>query len=444
MKIKTSISRRRLLTSAGSTTLAAGAVALPLVSRRARAQSKTLRIMQWRHFVPAFDPWFNEAFAKQWGETNDTHVVIDNVSYGEITTRAAAEIQAQRGHDLIQFVTPHAMFYDHVVDHREVFEECTHRYGKPADFAVRANYNPRTNKYLGFAAAFQPALVVFRRDLWGNVQTLPNTWADVWSGSRRIKLLYEKSVGLSLASEHNCEQTLRSTMYSFGSSEQDIDGNPSLKSSATLEALKYVKDLYEQCMIKDVLTWDGASNNRFMLTGEGSLTVDSLSIVRASETMKLAFEGSLGLAPMPQGPAARLGTFGFYNYSIWKFADNVEGAKRFLVDYVGRSKEAFLASGFQNMPCYPDTIPDLATLTSSQVNDVPGKYSVMKDVPSWTTNAGHPGCTNPAVSEVYEKGLISRMFAAVATGRLSPEAALDEASQEEQKIFRRWKEAGKI
>ena len=36
----------------------------------------------------------------------------------------------------------------------------------------------------------------------------------------------------------------------------------------------------------------------------------------------------------------------------------------------------------------------------------------MKDVASWTTNAGHPGYTNPAVSEVYERGIVSKMFAA--------------------------------
>ena len=50
--------------SRSSATLAAAG--LGLAPRRARAQRKTLRIMQWRHFVPAYDPWFNETFARQW------------------------------------------------------------------------------------------------------------------------------------------------------------------------------------------------------------------------------------------------------------------------------------------------------------------------------------------------------------------------------------------
>lgn len=436
-------SRRRLFTCTGSIALAAGA-GPTIRPKGARAQPKTLRIMQWRHFVPGYDDWFNEIFAKQWGEANDTKVIVDNVGFGELATRVAAQIQAQRGHDLIQFVTPQATYHDHLADHRDVFEECARRYGSPADAAVRANYNPGTKTYLGFAAAFQPALVTYRKALWEGARSAPNSWGEVLTGSRQIKLLHGKPAGVSLAPEHNCEQTLRSIMYSFGSCEQDADQNPTLKSKATVEALSYAKALYEQSMPREVLTWDGASNNRFMLTGEGCFTVDSLSIVRASEKMNLPFADDLRVAPMPEGPSARLGSFGHYSYAIWRFADNPEGAKQFLVDLVGRSRDAFLASGFQNMPCYPDTVPDLATVTAGDVNGASGKYALMKDVPGWTTNVGHPGCTNPAVSEVYDKGLVSRMFAAVATGRLTPEAALDEAAREERTIFEKWKESRKL
>jgi multiple sugar transport system substrate-binding protein len=158
--------------------------------------------------------------------------------------------------------------------------------------------------------------------------------------------------------------------------------------------------------------------------------------------MKLDFAGDLRLAAMPRGPAARLGSFGFYTYSIWKFADNLEGAKQFLVDYVGRSRDAFLASGFQNMPCYPATIPDLDPLTGG--DGVAARYGLMKDVPSWTTNVGHPGYTNPAVSEVYARGIVSRMFADVVTGRMTPEQALDGADREASAIFDKWRERGHL
>jgi multiple sugar transport system substrate-binding protein len=89
-------------------------------------------------------------------------------------------------------------------------------------------------------------------------------------------------------------------------------------------------------------------------------------------------------------------------------------------------------------------VPDLAAITAGEVNGAGGKYALMKDVPTWTTNVGHPGCTNPAVGEIYDKGLVSKMFAAVATGRLTPDAALDEAVREERTIFERWRESKRL
>ena len=68
--MRTVVSRRDLLKTAGSTALAAG-VAPAIIPGRARAQQKTLRILQWKHFVPGYDEWFNETYVKEWGEQND-------------------------------------------------------------------------------------------------------------------------------------------------------------------------------------------------------------------------------------------------------------------------------------------------------------------------------------------------------------------------------------
>jgi multiple sugar transport system substrate-binding protein len=96
------------------------------------------------------------------------------------------------------------------------------------------------------------------------------------------------------------------------------------------------------------------------------------------------------------------------------------------------------------MPCYPETVPDLEALTQDTGSGIAVKYALMKDVASWTTNVGHPGYTNPAVSEVYERSIISKMFANVATARLTPEQALEEAYREERATFDRWRERGQL
>jgi multiple sugar transport system substrate-binding protein len=437
-------SRRDWFKTAGAAALAAGLAPALLVPGRARAQPKTLRILQWKHFVPSYDEWFNATYVKEWGERNDTQVIVDNVGVGEINALARAEAEAQRGHDVILFINPPTAFEDHVIDHREIYEQCQHQYGARPEFITKGTYNPKNSKYFGFGGAYLPPLITYRKEFWDSVQAAPDSWDEVLAGGRRIRLLHGKPVGISLASEQNGESTMRAIMYSFGSSEQDADGNPTLKSKATLEVIKYVTALYRDAMSAEVLTWDAASNNRFMLNGEGCLTLDTMSIARASESLGLEIASDLRVAAAPMGPAGRLGpSFGLFTYVIWNFAENIEGAKQFLVDYIASSRDAFLASGFQNMPSFAGTVPDLPALVANdRVATPPDKYAVLAEGASWTTNFGYPGYTNAAIAEVFDRGVVSRMLARAATGELTPDDALDQADAEVRQIFERWRDGG--
>ncbi len=442
MMVESSASRRRFLKDSAGAAVVAAAPAI--LSSRARAQRKTLKISQWKHFVPAFDDWFSGSYVKEWGEQNDTEVIVDYVPLDDIANRAQAEVAAGQGHDLFIFLVPHAAFADQVIDHREIYEECRRRYGPASDYALKSTFNPRIDKYFGFLVSYHPALTIYRKDLWDEVDWAPDSWEGVLAGGRWIKLAHNKAVGFSLAREANANQTMRAIMYSFGSSEQDAEANPALKSKATLEALKYVKALYQEAMVEEVLTWDPASNNRFMLNGDGSLTLDTISLPRASETMQLPIAPDLVLAKAPIGPVARAApSFGLHSYVIWKFAQNIAGARQFLVDYIGHSQDAFRASGFQNTPTFPGAVPDLPKLVSDDPAG-PGKYALLAEVASWSAAVGYPGDTNPAVSEVFHTGLIPAMFAAAATGRMTPEAALDQADAELRLIFDKWRASGQI
>jgi multiple sugar transport system substrate-binding protein len=438
------LSRRHLLKASGSAALLAG-VAPGIIPSRARAQQKTLKIMQWKHFVPGYDTWFDETFIKEWGKQHDTEVIVDHVGLGDITSRAKAEAEAQRGHDLVMLLTPTAVYEDQVIDHREIYEECERRYGTALDLAIKSTYNPRTKKYFGFCGAFIPPLLIYRKDLWDAIGAAPDSWDDILHGGRQIKLLHESPVGISLAPEPNSNYALRAVMYSFGASVQDADGKPVLKSKPALEMVKYVKALYQEAMTEEVLAWDASSNNRFLLAGTGCLTVDTISIPRASEQMKLPFASDLRLAQAPEGPASRLAIWDVLTHFIWKFAENAEGARQFLVDYTGQSRQGLLAGGFENMPSFPADVPDLAQLVSSDAGATPpGQYSLLKEVATWTTNIGYPGYTNAAIAEVFGSGVIPTMCARAATGKLSPEDALDQGDQEVRRIFAKWRERGKV
>jgi multiple sugar transport system substrate-binding protein len=106
----TRVDRRSFLKTSGAGAAAAGLAgavgATILAPGRARAAKKTLRILQWVHFVPAYDEWLNKKYVKEWGDKNDTEVIVDSIGIAGINARAAAEVSAQRGHDLFLFNWP--------------------------------------------------------------------------------------------------------------------------------------------------------------------------------------------------------------------------------------------------------------------------------------------------------------------------------------------------
>ncbi|MEO8585593.1 MAG: carbohydrate ABC transporter substrate-binding protein, partial [Acidobacteriota bacterium] len=125
------ITRRTFTKLAGGGALAAGAVGPAfLFPQRAEAQMKTLKIIQWSHFVPAWDTWFNGTYIKEWGAKNNTNVIVDNINLVDLPARAASEVSAKKGHDLFMFLSPPAAYESQVIDMSNVYTEVEKKHGK--------------------------------------------------------------------------------------------------------------------------------------------------------------------------------------------------------------------------------------------------------------------------------------------------------------------------
>ena len=437
------IPQRRKFLGVASATIAGSF----LIPKFAHAQKKhRLTILQWNHFVPQFDRWFDEVFAKQWGDANDTEVVIDRVGMTSLNSRAQAEIQRGRGHDLFMFLRPPPTYEDYVVDHSDVYQECERYVGKPNQIAINSTYNPATRKYFGFSDSYVPDPINYRKDLWDDVGVYPDSWDNIRKGGAAIYQKHNSPLGIGLAPELDSNMALRSLMHSFGASVHDGDGRIVLDSPETVEAVKFMKSLYQEAMTEEVLSWDPSSNNRMMLAGHGSLTLNAISITRTGESQKIPIADQIHLASAARGPAGQIGVMHLMHaYVIWKFARNIDGAKQFLVDYVKNFRDAFLASGFYNLPCFPDTVPDLKSLVAVDKNATPeAKYSVLSQAEDWTTTIGYPGFANAVIDETFGEWIISDMFAAAARNRSSPEQAVKIATAKVNDIYAKWKAAGKV
>ena len=408
-------------------------------------KTQTLRIVQWSHFVPAYDAWFDGEYVQRWGEEHDVEVVVDHVPLVEVAGRADAEVATRRGHDIFGFSAPPPAYEDEVIDHREMVEEVVAKIGPMTPLVERSVLNPKTGKYFGFPDYWSPNTVHYRSDLWAKAGRTPDSWDDLLRVGPALKDI-GNPLGIGFSEDFDANVSLLALMHAYGASIQDEAGNLTINRPATVEAVKMGAAIYQAGMTNEVLAWDAASNNRFLAGGKGSLILNPVSALRAVEKQDPELAKQIGLAPVPAGPSGRLGAHSVMGaYVIWKFSKVQEIAKQFLVDLALGYREAFVRSESYNLPAFPGAVEDLGTLLASDAAaQPPDKYGFLADAGQWSTNLGHPGHTNAVTNDVYNQFLVPRMFAAAAKGEMNAEDAVKAAEAQIQPIFDKWRELGKV
>ena len=175
------------------------------------------------------------------------------------------------------------------------------------------------------------------------------------------------------------------------------------------------------------------------------MIVNAVSALRAITAQDPSLAERIALLPSPAGPAGRRACYSTGTYVIWRFSRNQETAKRFLADLAVGYRDAFVESGFYNLPAFPGAVPDLAQLVRHDDRaEPPDAYTLLARTSDWSTNFGQPGYDNAAIGEVFDQYLVPRMFAAAAKGEMSAEDAVKAAEAQMKPIFAAWRERGKI
>jgi multiple sugar transport system substrate-binding protein len=466
------ISRRAFLT-AGSVLGVAAAVG-PWVVTSARAAEKSLKILQWSHFVPTYDKWF-DAFAKKWGQDNGVQVRVDHISIADLGTATASEIAAGTGHELIELGPEAAQFEPSLIDLADINQEMTSKYGKPFGVAERVSYNPVTKKRYAFCHGWTIDAGDFRKSLWQKAGTAdgPATWEDLLTVGAKIKSEQGVQVGIGMSQEIDSNMAARAVLWSYGTSLQDEDGKVVLDQGKYLkrsvDAVKYMKSLYEKALTPEVFAWNAASNNQALIAGRASYILNSISAYRSAQHARPDIAKDVFFTPALKGPegTAWANVHVLYNYVVPTFAKaNAGTAKQFIAHLVANYDEAMYHSKLYNSPTYPDTplaagkrgyaavsgAKDLNDLTDAWFDDDPfrldgeakGKLKVLKTATTWTTNLGHPGYASPAIGEVFSTFVIPNMMANAAQGKVSPEEAVKTAADQIRKVFDTWHERGLV
>jgi multiple sugar transport system substrate-binding protein len=457
-------SRRDFLTSVSAAAVTtAVASSAPTVFVPKASAAGTLRILQWSHFVPAYDQWF-DPWAKKWGASKGIEVTVDHVGFADVVPRATAEVAAQSGHDIHMFIGLASAFEEHVIDLGDVAQTLEKKYGPPVELAKRSTYNPFTKKQFALSDMWVPDPGNYHKAVWTKIgmENGPSTYDDLVKAAPEIKKAAPQMqipIGIGLSQDIDSNMAVRNILWCHGGSIQDKDGNVVLNSTETLRALEYTKRLFSVGMNQAVLSWNAASNNQAFNAQETAYILNSISAYRTAQDNKLPVLENYFFVPALKGPTGTqlASEHVMSGYVVWKFSKNQDAAKEFLVALVDASRESMLGSKLYNFPSFYGAVADPKTplakkreagaaWIAEQCNkdpfgsNPPDKLALLAKALPWSTNLGYPGYANPAEGEIFDTYVITDMFAKAATGALAPKDALNEANTRAREIFRKWRD----
>ena len=453
------ISRRTVLKGTGAAAL--GAALTPLGRVTAKQTPTTvdvsgteLKVLQWSHFVPRYDVWF-DAFVQEWGDANGVSVVVDHINTADIPAAIAAEISAGEGHDLIEYITPAAQYGPSMLDLSDLVAEMIERHGEQLPVARNNSYNPTTETFFALCHGYAPDPANYRRSLWEEVGLPdgPATFDELLEGGQQIFADQGVQMGIGMSNEVDSNMAAQAMLWAFGASVQDENENVVINSPETIEAVTYMTELYGAAMTPEVFGWTAASNNQLMIAGQASYILNSISAYRTAQKDQPEVAADIFFTPPLVGPGgedrALAHGHAVFNYMIPNHSQYSDTAKEFLFHLVANYDQVVMESELYNFPAYPSTAPELLTDggpldVDPYESDPIDKLTVLKTANDWTVNLGWPGPANPAIGETFATFILPNMMAKAARGEMSPEEAVAEAEQLATPIFEKWRADGLI
>jgi multiple sugar transport system substrate-binding protein len=412
----------------------------------------SLNILQWQHFVPAFDEWF-PVFLKEWADANGVNAKVDRINTADVPATFAAEISAGQGHDIVEHIASLPQYEESVLDLTDLVAEAEKRHGPQLEMAKRNSLNPTTGKRYGFTHGYAPDPANYRKSLWAEVglENGPSTFEELLSGGTEIWNSKGVQMGIGMSQEIDSNMAAQAMIWAFGGSVQDENENITINSPETLAAVENMKSLFESCMTPEVFGWNAASNNQLLVAGQASYILNSISAYRTAQEQQPETAADIFFSTPLEGPGgperALAHGHAVFTAMIPTYSQNQDTAKEFLLHLVANYQAVSENSKFYNFPAFPDTYPDLSADGGPLDNDPngsepPDKLAVLKTANDWTVNLGWPGPANAMIGEAFNTFILSDMMAKAARGDMSPQDAIAEAETKLNEIAQNWRDKG--
>jgi ABC-type glycerol-3-phosphate transport system substrate-binding protein len=337
------LTRRAVLRTAA---LATTAVATPFV-HGAYAGGK-LSCAFWDHLVPgAIEPL--KSLCHEWADKEKVEINLDFITTtgDKLLLTIAAEAQARSGHDIVQmpdwYAANQAAALEPVDD---IVTKLVEEHGRVAQGSEYAGKHKGTWIAVPTGILTNALSCCARIDMFKEYAGLDVTrmypagappdraLADNWTwdtfltaAEKCAKAGYPFGMPISACSD--AVNWAGAVFASHGAQLVDEEGNITVKSAATAQALEWFKRIVP-FFPESVFAWDNASNNKALISGRSALIMNPPSAWAVALRDQPQVGEQLWTFHAPKGPKGRYdpGNFGFWG--IWNFSANKSAAKSLL------------------------------------------------------------------------------------------------------------------
>ena len=360
-----SFDRRRFLSAS------AAALAAPYV--RTSHAAGSLSVGFWDHWVPRANDGLTK-LCNEWAAKEKVDLKIDYITSqgNKLLLTITAEAQAKAGHDVISVYSWYAAGHGPLLEPvDDVVQPLIAQYGNPP--GAIEYLGKQNGHWIGVPATCGSQMKgpCARVDLFKQYAGIdltkmypPGAPADrqltdkwTWDAFLVAAQKCHKAgfpFGIGMGETADSVDSAGAIFAAHGAHLVDAQGNITVNSDATRQALEYCKKLV-QVLPPDVFAWDDASNNKWLIAGKGALIMNPPSAWAVAKRDNPKVAEQLWTFPAPKGPKGRFQPAGPFYWGIWKFSKNKAAARSLLTYLSQRSsvEQLVTASAGYDVPSFP-------------------------------------------------------------------------------------------
>ncbi len=356
-------SRRQFLGTTAA--VSAAALAAPYVKRAYAAG--TLSVGLWDHWVPGA----NSATRKlidEWSKKENVEVKLDYITSqgSKIRLTWAAEALAESGHDVMAFSSWYpAQYANKLHGVNDIVDDLINENG--AVNGTVEYLGKVDGKWLGVPATVGSQMKgpcsridLLKKHAGIDIQAIYPAGAEPQDKDWNLDTFMKAAkachaggnpIGIGLGVTSDSVDSVGAFFHAFGAKLVDEEGAIVVNSPEVRKALEYLVEL-GPLLAPDAPAWDDASNNKWLVSGNGSMIMNPPSAWAVAKRDAPEIAQNLWSHGFPSGPNGRFGPFLPFFWGIWEFSQQKEAAKSLLVHM--SSKEAAYsmveASGGYDIP----------------------------------------------------------------------------------------------